>query len=120
MSFSADYIWQGIRHERNWRNANLAYDPATGANYPFSDIARRPFQGWGSVTMMFTDLESDYHGLETSFTKRMNKNWQMSGTYTLSALGARIRCRCSPAAATRRADRDQRATCRSRPDRSRR
>jgi hypothetical protein len=35
--------------------------------------------------MMFTDLESDYHGLETSFTKRMTKNWQMSGTYTLSA-----------------------------------
>jgi hypothetical protein len=65
MSFSADYVWQGIRHERNWRNGNLAFDPVTGANYPFADISKRPFQGWGSVTMMFTERQSDYQGLET-------------------------------------------------------
>lgn len=89
MSFNADFVVQNIRDERNWRNANLAYNPETGANYPFSDISRRPYQGWGNVTMMFTDLDIDYRGLETSFTKRMSHNWQLSATYTLSGTWSR-------------------------------
>jgi len=30
--------------------------------------------------------QSDYHGLQTNFTKRLGRNWQASLTYTLSGL----------------------------------
>ena len=43
MAFEADYIYSGERHwmisRPNW---NLRYDPATGANYPITDIATFP------------------------------------------------------------------------------
>ena len=36
--------------------------------------------------MRFTDGASNYHGLETAFTKRMSHHWQASATYTLSGV----------------------------------
>lgn len=36
--------------------------------------------------MNFTDGWSNYHGLETAWSKRFNGRWQASATYTLSAL----------------------------------
>lgn len=84
MSVQADYVWTAGRHQLATRNINLAYNPATGANYPFNDISRRPFAGWGSVNMRFSDGASNYHALETAFTKRMSNRFQLSATYTLS------------------------------------
>src|SRR4030095_14879802 len=39
---------------------------------------------WGQVPMDIFEGRSNYHGLETSLTKRMSHRWQASGTYTLS------------------------------------
>ena len=48
-------------------NVNLTYNPATGANYPFSDVARRAFPAWGVVSMMTHNGRSEYHALQTAF-----------------------------------------------------
>ena len=84
MSVQADYVFNGVRHDRFTRNMNLAYNPATGANYPFSDISHRPYPDWGVVNMDIMDAWSNSHSLETAFTKRFSGRWQASGTYTLS------------------------------------
>lgn len=84
MSVQADYVFTGGRREESNRMSNLSFDPATGLNYPFSDISRRPFPDWGRVTMKFSDGRSNYNGLETAFTKRFSNHWQGSATYTLS------------------------------------
>jgi hypothetical protein len=78
----ANYVFTGGRGEENTYNVNLSYDPATGVNYPFRDIARRPFPEWGLVNVGFLEGYSNYHALETSFTKRFSNQWQASGTYT--------------------------------------
>ena len=85
MSVTVDYSFNGLRKDRvTGYNINLTYDPATGRNYPFADISRRPYPDWGQVLMDIFDGRSNYHGLETSFTKRLSDRWQASGTYTLS------------------------------------
>jgi hypothetical protein len=83
MAIEADYVFTGGRLEQGTINANLSYNPATGANYPFTDISRRPYPTWGSVSMRIPGGWSNYHGLQTNFTKRMSHGWQASGTYTL-------------------------------------
>jgi hypothetical protein len=83
MAVEADYVFNGGRLEQTTINANLTYNPATGANYPFTDISRRPYPDWGSISMRVPGAWSNYHGLQTSFTKRMSRGWQASGTYTL-------------------------------------
>jgi carboxypeptidase family protein len=84
MSVQVDYQWTAGRNEQALFNTNLAYNPATGANYPFSDVSKRPFPGWGIVQQAFSAGKSNYHGLETAFTKQFSQRWQGSVTYTLS------------------------------------
>ena len=84
LAVEANYVYTGGRGEENTYNVNLSYDPATGVNYPFRDISRRPFPEWGLVNLGFLEGYSNYHGLETSFTKRFSDRWQASGTYTLA------------------------------------
>ena len=84
VSVQADYVFTGVRHEQTLRDYNLAFNPETGANYPFTDIGRRPFAGWGAVVGPPTDGYNDYHSLQTAFTKRFSDQWQASGTYTVS------------------------------------
>jgi hypothetical protein len=55
-------------------------------NYSFSDVSRRPFPDWGNISLLVRTGKSSYHGLQTSFTKRMSNRWQASATYTLSGL----------------------------------
>jgi hypothetical protein len=83
-AIQADYVWIGDRNLELSRQVNLAYNPVTGTNYPFTNVASLPYPNWGAVTMRFTDGYADYHGLETAFTKRFADNWQASATYTLS------------------------------------
>jgi len=90
MGVDADYIYTGER-KVSWNetghNVNLSYNPATGINYPFSDISRRPYPEYGAVDMWIpTGARSNYHALSTAFTKRMSGGWQASGTYLLSGL----------------------------------
>jgi carboxypeptidase family protein len=83
MSFKADYVATDDRHNINTRNIDLTFNPATGANYPFSVPAYRAYPNWSYVTMAFMDGASNYKGLEAGFTKRMSHHWQASATYTL-------------------------------------
>jgi len=86
MGLTADYSFNGQRKDRvTGYNINLSFDPATGLNYPFTDISRRPYPDWAQVPMDIFEGRSNYHGMETSFTKRMSHRWQASGTYTFSA-----------------------------------
>jgi len=91
LSVEADYVYVGGREERSNQgaqrnNVNLTYDPVTGANYPYTDISRRPFPDWGPIYMNVMGGRSNSHSLQTAFTKRLSNRWQASGTYTLSWL----------------------------------
>lgn len=87
MAVTADFNFNGGRNERQGLpNVNLSYNPATGLNYPFSDISRRPIPGWGVVIMETMRARENYRGLETAFTKRMSNNYQVSATYVLGYL----------------------------------
>ena len=84
MSFEANYVYTGGRLEENGLNANLSYNPATGANYPFTDISRRPFPEWGLVNLELLEGWSNYHAGDFTFTKRYSNRWQATATYTLA------------------------------------
>jgi Carboxypeptidase regulatory-like domain/TonB dependent receptor len=84
MVVEADYAYTGSRAQNVEININLAYDPATGVNYPFTTIAKRPYQDWASVVNRLSIGESNYHSMQVSFTKRMSNHWQASATYLLS------------------------------------
>jgi hypothetical protein len=91
MAVEADYVYIGGRDERSTQgatrnNINLTYNPATGVNYPFTDISRRPFPDWDTIYMNVMGGRSNSHALQTAFTKRLSNRWQASGTYTLSWL----------------------------------
>jgi len=85
MAVAADYAYKGQRHRLivNY-NINLAFDPATGLNIPFSNASLRPYPDWAAVPMTLYDGRDNYHALDMSFTKRMRNRWQASATYTLS------------------------------------
>ena len=51
-----------------------------------SDVAHRAFPLYGVIGMFPMTGQSDYHGLQTNFTKRLSHRWQGSLTYTLSGL----------------------------------
>ena len=83
----ADYVYTGSRNEKGiLGNANLTYDPVTGVNNPFSDASLRPEPLWGTVSITPYAGRSDYHGLQTSITKRFANRWQASANYTLSQI----------------------------------
>ena len=85
MGVTADYSFNGQRKDRvTGYNINLSFNPATGLNYPFTDVSHRPFPEWGQVPMDIFAGRGNYNGFETSLTKRMNHRWQASGTYTRS------------------------------------
>ena len=67
-------------------NANLAFNPATGANYPYNNANRAllPWPSAGVISLIDYNSRSSLRSLQTAFTKRMSSHWQASGTYTLS------------------------------------
>jgi hypothetical protein len=86
MSFEADYVYNASRKELNQRNINLTYNPATGTQNSSQNAALAVDPAWGTVNAYHSDGWSNYHALQTAFTKRFSRQWQLSGTYTLSAL----------------------------------
>lgn len=83
MSIEANYVYTAGRLEETVHNANVSYNPITGANYPFNDITRRPFPDWGVVLLEYLEGWSNYHGTDLTFTKRFSDRWQATATYTL-------------------------------------
>jgi hypothetical protein len=87
IAFEADYVNTKSRHEKSIQdNVNVTFDANTGVAYPYSNASRRAFPLYGVVGMFPMTGMSDYHGLQTRFTKRMSQHWQGSLTYTLSGL----------------------------------
>lgn len=88
MSIQADYVWNAARREQYNQNTNLLFDPATGNNLPFrlanGAPGPRPFPDLGITLQDRAEAKSNYHALETAFTRRMSQRWQASVTYTLS------------------------------------
>jgi hypothetical protein len=86
MAYQVDYAYSGGRQQESIYNVNLTYDPVTGTNYPFEDVSRRPVRTWGDVEMNSLTGRTNYHALQTGFTKRLSHRWQASATYLLSGL----------------------------------
>jgi hypothetical protein len=84
MSVELNYIYTGGRREESAQQVNLTYNPATGANYPFSNISLRAFPQWGAVNFELLEGWSNYHGVDLTFTKRFSNRWQLSATTTRS------------------------------------
>jgi hypothetical protein len=85
MAIEVDYVRNRSRGEKVLHsNANLRYDPVTGANLPFSNVNNRRFPEWGAIGYYAYTGRSDFHGVQTTFTKRFSDRWQFSGNYTLS------------------------------------
>lgn len=83
MALESNFVFTGTRADQIVRNMNLTYNPATGANYPFSDISPRPFQKWEAVNGRLTRGYGNYRAVESSLTKRFRDGWQATATYTL-------------------------------------
>jgi hypothetical protein len=76
MAIEIDYVSNRNRDEKIIQeNINLTFDPATGVNYPFSDRSRRPQPDWGTVSTIPHTGRSNYHGLQTAFTKRLSNRF---------------------------------------------
>ena len=84
MAFETNFNFTAGRREEVGVNGNLSYNQATGANFPFANIATRPFPNWGTVNFEWLAGRSNYYGTDFTLTKRYSDNWQMSGSYTLA------------------------------------
>ena len=89
MAFDADYIFTAARHQTVQQDINLAYNPATGINYPFTDRTRKPYAayGWDQVSTSLTEGKDNYQTLQMSFTKRMANRWMMNTSFTYNSKG---------------------------------
>jgi carboxypeptidase family protein len=83
-AFEVNFSYTGGRREEVGVNGNLSYNPATGANNPFSNVSLRPFPDWGIVNFEWLAGWSNYYGTDFTLTKRYSDNWQLSGSYTLA------------------------------------
>jgi hypothetical protein len=83
-SLDSDFAFTGGRAEERRENVNLEYNPATGENYPYTDVAHNPFPSWGPVAAELMVGRSNLYAWENTFTKRMSHHWQLNATYTLS------------------------------------
>jgi hypothetical protein len=82
-----DYVYNGSRNEKVIQeNVNVSFDPQTGEPLPFSNPATRPYPLYGIISVDPYLGWSNYHGLETSLTKRFSNRWQGSLTYTVGGL----------------------------------
>ena len=84
MSVEVNYIFTGGRLEETAQQVHLTYNPATGANYPFTSISTRAFPQWGAVDFELLEGRSNYNAADFTFTKRFSHRWQGSATYTLA------------------------------------
>jgi hypothetical protein len=85
VAVEADWVYTANRDILVARNINLSFDPATGANYPFTDISRRPYPEFGNLSVNRPDQDNTYHALQLGLTKRMSGRWQAAATYSVGA-----------------------------------
>jgi hypothetical protein len=85
IAVEADWVYTGNQDIFVARNVNLSFNPATGANYPFTDISRRPYPQFGNLSINRPDEDNRYHALQVGVTKRMSHRWQAAATYSVGA-----------------------------------
>jgi hypothetical protein len=86
MGINIDYVYEAQRHSiTNLSNTNVSFD-ANGLPKNYLIPANDPYPNFGQLARTFTELSSNYHALQSSMTKRFNKKWEASATYTLGAL----------------------------------
>jgi hypothetical protein len=86
-ALTADYVYShGYNENILQSNINGTFDPATGVNRPFADASTRINPLFGRVGMDPKTGWSNYHALQSAFTKRFSNRWQAAVTYTLSGL----------------------------------
>jgi carboxypeptidase family protein len=84
MSLATDFVYTKNKDVVSIMDVNLAYNPATGANYPFTDLTRKPVRGWGAVNQNVLQPNGPTsYAMQMDFTKRMANRWQLSATYLL-------------------------------------
>ena len=87
LGFDADYVWTGTRGDRITQgNTNLNYNPATGSNYPSTDLTHLPWPQFGVVGIDNMDAYSNYQAVQTALNKRFSHNYQLSATFSISSL----------------------------------
>jgi hypothetical protein len=84
MSLATDFVYTKNKDVVSIMDVNLAFNPATGAPYPFTDLAHRPVKGWGAVNQNVVQPDGqDSYALQMELNKRMADHWQLSATYLL-------------------------------------
>jgi hypothetical protein len=87
LAVEVDYVQTNSRNEKTIvGNINVAYNAATGENFPYSNRSLRPFPDWGIVGITPLAGWSDFRGLQMAFTKRFSNRWQASGNFLLSQI----------------------------------
>ena len=85
MSVEADYVYTGEPRDARHAQREPGLRPGDRASTIRSPTSRkRPYPQWGDVSVRRTIGESNYHGLQMAFTKRMSNRWQASATYLLA------------------------------------
>ena len=84
MVIDSNFVFTGGRKEERRQNINTMINPATGANYAFTDVAHNPFPAWGPLAAEVMNGRSNYYGWENTIKKRFSNRWQANATYTLS------------------------------------
>jgi hypothetical protein len=82
MGITADLVESTGYHLDSQRDPNLFYDPTTGLPEN-PNTNGRPNPLFGSIHLDDSQGRSNYMALQTSFTRRYHKNFQLGLTYTL-------------------------------------
>jgi hypothetical protein len=84
MSLATDFVYTKNKDVVSIMDVNLAFNPATGAPYPFTDLTRRPVKGWGAVNQNVVQPNGQTsYAMAMELNKRMANHWQLSATYLL-------------------------------------
>jgi Carboxypeptidase regulatory-like domain/TonB dependent receptor len=86
-AIEVDYVFNGSRDEKIiMDNVNVGYNPVTGVNFPYSVASTRPYPLMGIISVTPYTGWSNYHAVQSAFTKRFSNRWQGSVTYTLGVI----------------------------------
>jgi hypothetical protein len=94
MALEADYVSTAAATRSRSRTTSTSRStPRTGIPYPYSDAAHRAYPLYGVIGMIPHTGQSDYYGLQTSFTKR----WPTAGRGPSPTRSQAVRPRSSAA-----------------------
>lgn len=84
LTVGAAYVRSVARKLPFGRDLNYPVVNATATNAGANVLARRPNPAFGAVTVLDSDQEADYEGLQITSSMRLNKLFSYNGFYTLS------------------------------------